>query len=156
MSSVDVVIKSTAPVRIADISGVAPGFGDSLKPLFEQLVPKVLGRLAESGAGPGIMVAWYEEPADDGSVVLHVGFDVGDQPVSDREGIAVVDLPSIKVASVVHRGTMDDIESVYEALVRWIEDSGHELAGRSRELYHERDDARPDRSVTELQMPIAS
>jgi effector-binding domain-containing protein len=156
MSSLDVVVKTTEPVRMAEASGVAAGFGDSLKPLFERLVPKVLGYLAGSAARPGIMVAWYEEPADDGSVVLHVGFDVGDQPVSDGDGIVVIDLPSIKVASVVHRGTMDDIESVYEALVRWIEDSGHERAGRSRELYHEWDDARPDRSITELQMPIAS
>jgi DNA-binding transcriptional MerR regulator len=156
MSSLDVVVKTTDPVRIAEVSGVAPGFGDNLKPLFERLVPKMLGHLARSDARPGIMVAWYEEPADEGSVVLHAGFDVGDQPVSDGDGITVVDLPSIKVASVVHRGSMDDIESVYEALVRWIEDSGHELAGRSRELYREWDDARPDRSVTELQMPIAS
>jgi DNA-binding transcriptional MerR regulator len=159
MSTLDVVVKTTDPVRIAERFGVAAGFGDHLKPLFEQLVREVLDHLAMSGAHPGIMVAWYEEPDDDdGSVVLHVGFDVGDQSVSDGDGVgvAVVDLPSIKVASVVHRGTMDDIESVYEGLVRWIDDSGFQLAGRSRELYHEWDDARPDRSVTELQMPIAS
>jgi effector-binding domain-containing protein len=39
--------------------------------------------------------------------------------------------------------------------VRWIENSGNQLAGRSRELYHEWDDERPERNVTELQMPIA-
>lgn len=42
------------------------------------------------------------------------------------------------------------------SLVRWIEDSGYVLAGRSRELYHEWDDDQPERNVTELQMPIAS
>jgi DNA-binding transcriptional MerR regulator len=156
VASVDVVVKTTDPIRIAEASGVASGFGDNLKPVFERLVPQVLGYLARSGGRPGIMVAWYEEPADDGSVVLHAGFDVGDQQLSDGDGIRVVDLPSITVASVVHRGTMDDVESVYEALVRWVEDSGHELAGRSRELYHEWHDDQPERSVTELQMPIAS
>lgn len=156
MSSLDVVVKTTDPIRIAEASGEAPGFGDHLGPVFERLVPRVLGYVARSGARPGIMVAWYEGPADDGTVVLHAGFDVGDQQLSDGDGISVVDLPRIKVASVVHRGTMDHIESVYEALVRWIEDSGYELAGASRELYHEWHDDQPERSVTELQMPIAS
>ena len=156
MPPLDVVVKSTVPVRVAEASAVAPGFGDNLKPIFERLVPRVLGHVARSDACPGIMVAWYEEPADDGSVVLHAGFDIGDQPVPEGDGISVVELPSIKVASVVHRGTMDNIEEVYEVLVRWIEDSGHELAGRSRELYHEWDDSKPEQSVTELQIPIVS
>jgi effector-binding domain-containing protein len=51
---------------------------------------------------------------------------------------------------------MANIEPVYEALVTWIEDSGYELAGRSRELYHEWNDDQPELSVTELQMPLAS
>ena len=50
---------------------------------------------------------------------------------------------------------MDDIGLVYEALVGWIEASGERLAGRSRELYLHWDDEHPDRSVTELQMPLA-
>jgi len=50
---------------------------------------------------------------------------------------------------------MDNIVPVYEALVRWIEDSGNQLAGRSRELYHRWDDADPNACVTELQMPLA-
>jgi effector-binding domain-containing protein len=101
------------------------------------------------------MIAWYEEPGDDGSVVLHAGFDIGNQDVSGSERVLVLDLPSIKVASVVHRGSMDNIESVYEALVSWIEDSGNQLGGRSRELYLHWDDEHPDRNVTELQMPLA-
>jgi DNA-binding transcriptional MerR regulator len=156
MSSVDVVVKTTEPVRVAEASGVAAGFGDQLKPLFNKLVPRVLEHLTAAGARPGIMVAWYEEPSDDGSVVVHAGFDVGGQQLPDGDGINVVDLPRIKVASVVHRGAMDSVEATYEMLVRWIDDSGYELAGRSRELYHQWDDDHPERGITELQMPIAT
>jgi DNA-binding transcriptional MerR regulator/predicted transcriptional regulator YdeE len=155
MSSLDVAIKTTEPARIAEASGTAPGFGhENLAPLFEELIPQVLGRLAASNARPGIMIAWYEEPADDGSVVLHAGFDIGDQVVPEADAIRVVDLPKTKVASLVHRGPMDQIGEVYEALVGWTENSGYELAGRSRELYHEWNDERPELSVTELQLPI--
>jgi effector-binding domain-containing protein len=48
---------------------------------------------------------------------------------------------------------MEGIAPVYEALIRWIEDSGLHLAGYSRELYHEMGVDEP--SVTELQVAIA-
>jgi DNA-binding transcriptional MerR regulator/effector-binding domain-containing protein len=157
MSSLDVAVKTTEGVRIAEASGVAPGFGhENLGPLFARLVPEVLSYLARVGARPGIMVAWYEEPSDDGSVVLHAGFDIGDQSVPTADGISVVDLPGIRVAAVIHRGTMENIGPVYEALVRWIDDSGYQLAGRSRELYHEWNEDEPQQSVTELQMPLVA
>jgi len=54
----------------------------------------------------------------------------------------------------VHKGRLDNVVPVYEALVRWIQDSVFELSGRSRELYHQWDEEHPERSVTELQMPI--
>jgi DNA-binding transcriptional MerR regulator len=156
MSSLDVVIKTADPVRIAEMSGSAPSYGsDNLGPVFERLVPQLLGYLGEAGARPGTMIAWYEWPADDGSVVLHAGFDIGYQRVDGNDTVKVVELPAVKVASLLHRGSMDSIETDYEALVRWIEDSGHRIASQSRELYLEWDEERPDRNVTELQMPIA-
>jgi effector-binding domain-containing protein len=48
---------------------------------------------------------------------------------------------------------MEGIVPVYEALIRWIDDSGYRLAGYSRELYHEMGTDGPH--VTELQMPVA-
>jgi effector-binding domain-containing protein len=117
MSSLDVAIKMTDPIRIAEASAVAPGFGhENLAPLFQRLVPEVLGDLGIAGVRPGIMIAWYEEPAEDGSVVLHVGFDIEDQTVRDTEHVRVEDLPSIRVASVIHRGSMENIAAVYLAL----------------------------------------
>ena len=151
----DAVIKQTQPIRVAEAVGIAAGFGhENLSPVFAELLPRVLVHLERVGATHGISVAYYDEPDDDGSVTLHAGFEVhADVPSSDD--VRVVDLPVIEVASVVHRGTMDDVAPVYESLVRWIEDSGYRLSGRSRELYHEWHDEDPTGHVTELQMPIA-
>jgi effector-binding domain-containing protein len=119
MSSLDVAVKTTEPVRVAEASASAPGFGHAnLSPVFERLVPQVLGHLSQTGTRPGIIIAWYEEPADDGSVTVHAGFDIADQSVPSADGVSVVDLPTVQVASVVHRGRMEDVESLYEALVR--------------------------------------
>ena len=54
-----------------------------------------------------------------------------------RDGVEIIDLPVVQVASIVHRGGMDGIVQVYEALIRWIDASGYRRAGYSRELYHE-------------------
>jgi DNA-binding transcriptional MerR regulator len=153
----DVVIKQTEPIRIAEAVGTSPGFGhENLGPVFAQVLPQVLAHLERVGARPGISVAHYEEPADDGSLILHAGFEIGDQDVPDGDTVRVIDLPVVEVASVVHRGTMESVVPVYEALVRWIEDSGYRLTSRSRELYHEWHDEDPTRHVTELQLPVAS
>jgi DNA-binding transcriptional MerR regulator len=152
----DIVIKQTQPLRVAEAVGTAPGFGhENLGPAFARLVPEVLEHLERAGAQPGISVAHYDEPADDGSLVVHAGFDIGDQEVAGDGRVRVVELPIIEVASVVHRGPMDCVVPVYEALVRWIEDGGYRLAGRSRELYLEWNDQDPTLHVTELQLPIA-
>jgi|GEM_PF-4982804 len=43
----------------------------------------------------------------------------------------------------------------WEALVRWLDDSGYRVAGDCRELYHAWDDNDPSRNVMEkLQQPI--
>ena len=155
MSVPDVVIKTTDPLTVAEAIGVAPGFGPVLNQTFQEVVPRVLGHLDRVEATPGMMVAWYEEPRDDGSVVAHIGFEVDSPAVPSWDGVTVSALPVIKVASLVHHGAMDDVVSDYEALMQWIEDSGYQIAGRSRELYREFHDEDWHRNVTELQMPSA-
>ena len=152
----DVVVKHTQPIRVAEAVGTAVGFGhEHLGPLFAELLPEVLGELRRAGVRPGILVADYEDDAEDGSVVVHAGFEIGAQSCAGTEKVTVVELPVVRVASVVHRGSMEDVEPTYEGLVRWIEDSGYRMTGRSRELYHEWHEDDLARNVTELQMPIA-
>ena len=75
--------------------------------------------------------------------------------VPDSETVRVVDLPVIEVAAAVYRGGDDGIMAAWEALVRWIDDSGYRLVGDCRELYHEWHDDDPSANVMELQQPIA-
>jgi DNA-binding transcriptional MerR regulator len=157
MQRSDVVIKQTEPIRLAEAVGTAPGYGtENLGPLFARLVPEVIDHLTRVGARPGILVGHYEWPQDDGSVVLHAGFVIGDQEVPATEVVQVVDLSAVQVASVIHRGAMVGVETAFEALVRWVEDSGYRLAGPSRELYHELHHEDPTAHVTELQIPVTS
>jgi effector-binding domain-containing protein len=149
----DVVIKDTQPLRVAEAREVAGGLDpEHIGPVFGRLAPKLIGHLQEAGARPGMLVGYYDEPAEDGTVGVHVAFEIGEQSVPPTDGIDIVDLPVIQVACVVHRGSMEGITPVYEDLIGWIEDSGYRLAAHSRELYHEMTADGP--SVTELQIPI--
>jgi hypothetical protein len=73
MPANDVVVKQTQPLRIAEATATAAGFGPLLGDVFAHLYPKVIGHLTSAGAHPALCVAWYEEPNDDGSVVIHAG-----------------------------------------------------------------------------------
>ncbi len=153
MSAQDVVIKTTEPLRLAEMRGVAEALdSEHIAPVFMELAPAAAAAIGRQGGQPGLFVGYYDDPKEDGSVGVHVGFSIEDQDVASEDGLEVIDLPVIEVASVIHEGSMENVGPVYESLVRWIEDSGYELAGHSRELYHEMGEHGP--SVTELQMPI--
>ena len=152
----DIVIKQTQPVRVAQASASQLTHTD-IGAAFGRLLPQVIAHLETVGAKPGISVGVYEDDggtAPEGEIVLHAGFDIGDQPVPGSETVRVVNLPVIEVAAAVYRGGDDGIMAAWEALVRWIDDSGYRLVGDCRELYHEWHDDDASRNVMELQQPI--
>jgi DNA-binding transcriptional MerR regulator len=154
MQAQDVVIKKTQPLRVAEAREVAAALDpEHIGPVFGRLGPRLASHIQQAGAQPGTLVGYYDDPEEEGSVGVHVAFDIRDQAVPASDGVQIVDLPVVEVASLVHRGGMDTITPVYEALIQWIEDSGFRVAGYSRELYHEMTADGP--SVTELQMPVA-
>jgi len=155
MESGDVVIKTAEAMRVAEATAESPGFGsDNLGPVFAELYPVVLAHLGAAGVRPGVCVAWYDGPHDDGTVTVHGGFGIGAAVLPPHARVRVTDLPAVEVAAVVHRGPMDDIVTLYGALVRWIEDNGYERSGPSRELYREWREDEPSANVTEIELPI--
>jgi DNA-binding transcriptional MerR regulator len=148
----DIVVKQADPLRVAAATFRAPGFGyDNINPLFEQHLERITTTLLDQGLSFGPCVAFYEEDGDD--AVMHLGWDVGDQHVEEVDGIEVTELPVVEVASVVHRGSMENVVTLFESMVRWIEANGYELRWYTRELYWHLD-MDQSKQVTELQIPI--
>ncbi|WP_443073484.1 GyrI-like domain-containing protein [Streptomyces sp. NBC_01429] len=156
MSSSDVVVKRIAPVRVAELTGTAmpfapEGIGPVIGPLYDEL-DRRLSAAGVAATGPG--VAYYEvSPDAEDTAIVHAGMTIAAEP---RAGLdfAVVDLPEIEnAATIVHRGSVDEIMSSLQALARWIEANGYRSTGHARELYLECPDDR-DQWVTELQEPV--
>jgi hypothetical protein len=50
-------------------------------PVFLSLGPKLPEHLQRAGAQPGTLVGYYDDPDEDGSVGVHVAFDIDGQDV---------------------------------------------------------------------------
>ncbi|MEU6849915.1 MerR family transcriptional regulator [Actinacidiphila alni] len=160
MPTNDVVLKSVPAVRVAELTGIAPGYGPEdigpvIGPLYEELFRQLAAARVDL-AGPG--VALYEDAAGDagdadGRITVHAAVQVTG-PLRDDGPFRVRDLPEIaQAATVVHRGSMDAVLPTVQALARWIDDNGYRADGYPREVNLECPDDR-DAWVTELQQPV--
>lgn len=163
MSSIDIVVKSLPPVRLAELSGVAASYegqdiGPVIGPLFDELC-----RLVEAaGVTPTALgTAYYEDARDPerpGAVQVHAGLPVAASVRAEDIGgdVRIVVLPAVeRAATVVHRGSMDSVLPTAQALAQWIDANGERSAGYARELSL----ACPgdlNQWVTELQEPLGS
>jgi DNA-binding transcriptional MerR regulator len=155
MPADDVQIKRIPPVRVAELTGVAASFEPaSIAPVITPLYDELVGRIERSGVTPtGPAIAWYEDAPDGDGVLVHASLPVDADP-GGGHGLAVVDLPGIEqAATIVHRGSMDNVMATIQTLARWIDANGYRSAGYNRELYLQVGEDR-DSWVTELQEPV--
>jgi len=157
MPAEDVLIKRIPGVRVAELTGVAASFApESISPVIQPLYDELCVRLDRAGLTPaGPAIAYYEDSPNGDGVLVHASLPVNADP-RDGHGFAIVDLPEIEqAATIVHRGSMDNVMPTIQTLARWIDAHGYRSAGYTRELYIECGEDR-DTWVTELQEPIAS
>jgi DNA-binding transcriptional MerR regulator len=157
-----VVVKRIPAVRVAELTGVAAGYEPQfITPVIQPLYQELSCRLCDADiavAGPG--VAYYEDSGSDGeSIDVHAALPVAGQPLSGDTGsppsFSVVDLSEIPAAAtLIHRGSMDEVLPSIQALARWIDGNGLQSLGYARELTLSFGEA-PDDWVTELQVPIS-
>jgi DNA-binding transcriptional MerR regulator len=157
MPADDVQIKRIPGVRVAELTGTAASFEpESITPVVQPLYDELCGWLDRVGLTPtGPAIAWYEDSPDGDGVLVHATLPVDAEPGSDHD-FAIVDLPEIEqAATIVHRGSMDDVMPTIQTLAVWMDANGHRSAGYNRELYIECGEDR-DAWVTELQEPITT
>ncbi|MGH3391863.1 MAG: MerR family transcriptional regulator [Actinomadura sp.] len=157
MPADDVQIKHIPAVRVAELTGRAAGFEpESIGPVIQPLYAELCARLDRAQVTPtGPAIAYYEDHPDGEGILVHAGLTVDADP---REGhdFAIVDLPAIEqAATIIHRGSMDDVMPTGQTLARWIDTRGYRSTGYSREFYIT-NCGDPETWVTELQEPIAT
>lgn len=155
MNTQDVVLKRVEPVRIAELSAIASGYGPAhITPVIGPLYPRLMQHFGEAGVMPsGPAMAYYvPESPEDESVAVHAGFPV---TVGSLAGTSIVELPELaEAATLIHRGSMEDVMASLATLATWIENHGYRPVGYHREVYLDYDPERAAEGVTELQVEV--
>src|SRR5215469_13667649 len=157
MPADDIQVKQIQAVRVAELTAAATSLEPaSITPVIQPLYRELSERLGRAGLTPaGPAVAYYEDAPDGDGVVIHATVPVNASP-GGGHGVGITDLPEIaRAATIVHRGSMDNVVATIQTLARWIDDNGRRSGGYPRELYLECPDDQ-DKWVTELQEPITS
>ena len=75
---------------------------------------------------------------------------------SDDHDFAIVDLPEIEsAATIIHRGSMEQVGPTFQTLAHWIDEHGYRGVGLAREVSIDCPSDH-DKWVTELQMTITT
>jgi DNA-binding transcriptional MerR regulator len=155
MPADDIQIKSIPAVRVAQLTATAASLEPaSITPVIQPLYAELGSRLARAGlAASGPAIAYYEDVPDGDGVLVHATLPVSADPGRGHD-IQIADLPAIgQAATIVHRGSMDNVVATIQALARWIDAHGYRSLGYPRELYLDCPEDQ-DQWVTELQEPI--
>jgi DNA-binding transcriptional MerR regulator len=150
--SYDVVIKSLPKLKIASVREVVASY-----PAIGALYPKVAERMGPRMAQVGISVAiWHDKEHKEHDVDGEAGFTLrGD--VAPVDGVNIRDLEETTAACTVHNGAFQRLSEAYDALLKWVSESGYEITGPIREMYvHITKPVRQDDEsyVTEIQVPV--
>lgn len=116
----------------------------------------VIGRLGEAGVDPAgaPFTLYYQAP--DGDTMGDIAMCV---PVSGAESVSedtqIIELEEGATASIMHRGSYENMGETYATAAAWIQEHGHHVTGPTREIYFN-NPAEVDEAdlVTEILFPI--
>lgn len=88
----------------------------------------------------------------DAAFTLEIALPVNGTATPDKYNIK--ELPQFKCAATIHKGSWDNLGSIYEQLIGQILQQGLQMTGIFREMYVVVDMAKPENNVTEVQAGI--
>ena len=156
MPTYDVVLKKVAPLRVAQVHGIAPSMeviGPTLDRLFDQVMEYIKQQGATANEPPTTLYYDVEFGERNISVGACVPFEGS---ISDGEQVKVDELPAVgTMASVIHHGSFSTMSQAYNAILKWIEANGYHISGPNRELNLEYERGGDQaKFVTEIQFPV--
>ena len=117
----------------------------------------VMGSLTTAGVDPsGIPFTLYYQ-APDADTAGDIAMCVPISPtISDAiDGVETIEITAETTASVLHRGSYDDMGESYATVASWIHERGHRIVGPTREVYlNSPAEVAESELLTEIHFPI--
>ncbi|MCU0480497.1 MAG: MerR family transcriptional regulator [Anaerolineae bacterium] len=162
MSNYDVILKAVPEFRAISMMGVTPtwdAIGITLNGMFDKVWDAIRasgGKFSENPAECGVTI-YHDKEYKTTDIELEAAIGVsGNNLLVPTNGTVIKTIPAIELAAcVVHHGSLSTIGNAYDAILRWIELNGYEVAGGNREinLEYERGGDQ-SKFVTEIQFPV--
>ncbi len=160
MPTYDVVLKPVEPLLVAYVRDILPdhsAVGGLYGEVYEAIRPYLSEALHPNPENGGqTLVIWFDTEFKTSDVDGAAAFMLRRRiPASGR--VRVEELPAVTMASVVHHGAYNTISDAHNAVHKWIEANGYEIAGPDREinLFHSPPITRDNPTyVTEIQYPV--
>jgi DNA-binding transcriptional MerR regulator len=131
-AAADVVVRPVAPLLAARLRVVLPDL-DHTHVLFEEVERHAAQHGARASAPP--LAIFHDAEYRDDDVDLEVVIPLR-QAIPETARIRVGEVPgAAQMACLVHTGGYDRLAVAGEALLRWIEAHGYQIAGPTREVY---------------------
>jgi len=116
----------------------------------------VMGRLGEAGVDPAgaPFTLYYQAPDGDtlGDIAMCVPV-TGSDVVSDDTQVIVLEEGA--AASIMHRGSYENMGETYATVAAWLQERGHHVTGPAREIYlNSPDQVEEADLLTEIMFPI--
>jgi effector-binding domain-containing protein len=93
------------------------------------------------------------ESMSESRIQVKVGFKIA-SPLTGKDDIKSVVLPAGKIVSCLHRGSYNELASLYNEMSEWIKTNGFESEGTSVEYYYTGPDVPENEQVTKIEMPL--
>jgi effector-binding domain-containing protein len=125
---------------------------------IEKTYGNIYGFLKQSGLYVKIKNAisiYHIDDFDENNIDVEVGFEI-EQQIDTPPTIICRTIHGGTFASTIHNGSYQSIGMAYKELIQWIQNHGHQITGRPREIYlvGPSKDNTPKDYVTEILYPI--
>jgi DNA-binding transcriptional MerR regulator len=151
----DVILKQVPEMQVAlarDVVSKKSALGGTLRVLFLN----VLDFLNENNilpTGHGFTV-YFDDEYRDTYIDVGAAFPINADAAGTKT-VTITTFAAETMASVIHRGALENMEDAYLALLTWIEKNGYQIMKASREIALQYDPTgEPENYVTEIQFPV--
>jgi len=155
-TGIDVTVKKREPMVVASLAIKGPynQIGEAFGKLY--------GWISKKGYIPAVppVVVFFNDPKQVAEDELLwelrcpvAGFAEAGEP--DEEGCGFKLVEECTIASLVHKGPVDEIWITYQALKGWISSNGYDIVGPPEEAYLAKsEDTPPGETLTEIRFPV--
>jgi effector-binding domain-containing protein len=153
MPDYKVVVKKIEPQLVASVRGILPAYGE-VGQFYEEIFKHLAKKMIFKPSAATLLIC-HDQEFKEKDVDVEICVPIK-KAVSGSDKVKVYELPAVEAACIILKGPYEGLTPAYGALMAWIETSGYQPSGPSREIYLSSpyDKKNPADYVTEIQLPV--